>query len=57
MTFKTKPTQPETFQLDDPVRIEGKVTPEKAAAIIDRMNQLMKEERMSYSHEPRIYYR
>lgn len=47
----------ETFKLDDPVRIEGKVTPEKAAAIIERMGQLLKEERAAYKHEPRIYYR
>ena len=52
----TNQTQ-ETFKLDDPLRIEGKVTPEKAAAIIERMNQLLKEERAAYSHEPRIYYR
>lgn len=47
----------ETFQLDDPVHIEGEVTPEKAAAIIERMNHLLKQEREAYHHEPRIYYR
>jgi len=44
----TNQTQ-ETFKLDDPLRIEGKVTPEKAAAIIDRMNQLLAEEREALS--------
>jgi len=48
-----------TFQLDDPLHIEGKVTPERAAVIIDRMNKLMEEERKAASAawQPKIYYR
>lgn len=41
----TQPTNPETFQLDDPLQITTPVTPQKAADIIDRMNQLLEEER------------
>jgi len=33
------------FKLDDPVRISGPVTPEKAAAIIDRLNSELDAER------------
>lgn len=48
-----------TFQLDDPLEIKGEITPERAANIIDRMNQLMDEERKARaaSWQPRIYYR
>ena len=48
-----------TIKLDDPLHIEGKVTPERAVAIIERMNKLMEEERkmIAATWEPKIYYR
>lgn len=45
-----------TFQLDDPLEIKGEITPERAANIIDRLNQLMAEERSTPLNIP-IYYR
>lgn len=48
-----------TFQLDDPICIKGEVTPQRAADIIGRMNQLLEAERKAAaaSWEPKIYYR
>ena len=48
-----------TFQLDDPVSVDGTVTPQKAAAIIERMGKLLAEERawMAQHYEPKVYYR
>ena len=48
-----------TFQLDDPLHIEGEVTPQRAADIIGRMNELLKAEReaAAATWQPKIYYR
>ena len=48
-----------TFKLDDPLVIKGEITSERAGNIIDRMNQLMEEERKAKaaSWQPKVYYR
>ncbi len=37
----------QNFAMDDPICIRGEITPERAGEIIDRMNQLMAQERHS----------
>ena len=45
----TQQNNDSTFKLDDPIHLEGTITPERAAAIIDRMNKLLEEERKESS--------